>query len=164
VSDKTVVAAMIAAIAALFAAGFGLYQGINVANIAARQKTWEVELQRRNERLETYQKAIDLLTDFGWRYGDKDYDVKRDFNVPFVRAANRVRVHGSPATVAAMDEIQSGFGRLNDSKTERDRNASLNAIQTGLDHLVDAAREDVGPKLEDGLRDVKYSKGAGPRT
>ena len=174
-SDKTVVAAMIAAIAALLAAGFGLYQGINVANItarqkiweaefAARQKTWEVELRRRDERLETYQKAIDLLTDFEWRYGDKDYDVKRDFNVPFVRAANRVRVHGSPATVAAMDEIQSGFGRLNDSKTERDRNASLNAIQTGLDHLVDTARDDVGPKPEDGLPDVPYHKGAGPRT
>ena len=98
-SDPTVVAAIVTAIAALFAAlfaaGFSLYQGINVANIAARQKTWEVVLRRRDERLETYQKAIDLLTDLSWRNSDKDYDVVRDFTVPFVRANNRIRVHGA---------------------------------------------------------------------
>ena len=159
-SDKTVVAAMIAAIAAVIAACFSLYQGVIVAN----EKTWEVELRRRDERLETYQKAIDLLTEFEWRSGDKNYDVKQAFTIPFVRAANRVRVHGSPASVAAMDEIQGGFVKWNDAKTYSEHNASLNAIDVGLDHLVDAARDDVGPKREDGLPKVSHSKGAGPRT
>lgn len=163
-SDKTVVAALIAAIAALIASCFSLYQGVIVANIAARQKTWEVELRRHDERLETYQKAIDLLTDFGWRYGDKSYDIKQAFTIPFVRAANRVRVHGSPDSVAAMDEIQVGFAKWNDARTDSERNASFNAIQVGLDHLVDAARDDVGPKPVDRLPEVPHSKGAGPRT
>ena len=117
-SDKTVVAAIIAAIAAVIAACFSLYQGAIVADITARQKTWEVELRRRDERLETYQKAIDLLTDFGWRFDDKNYDIKQTFTVPFVRAANRVRVHGSPASVAAMDKIQGGFAKWNVAKTD----------------------------------------------
>ena len=60
-----------------------------------------------------------------------------------------------------MDEIQLGLARLSNSKSEGDRNASMNAIQIGLDHLVDAARDDVGPKPEDGLADVPFSKGAG---
>jgi hypothetical protein len=165
-SDKPLVAAVIAALAAVIAACFSLYQGTIVANIEARQKTWEVELRRRDERLETYQKAIDLLTDFGWRSGDKTYDndIKEAFTIPFVRAANRVRVHGSPASVAAMDEIEGGFAGWNAAKTESEHKASWVAIQAGLDHLVDAARDDVGPKLEDGLREVPHSKGAGPRT
>jgi hypothetical protein len=164
VSDKAVLAAIIAAIAAVIASCFSLYQGFIVANIAARQKTWEVELQRRDERHETYQKAIDLLTDFGWRDGDKNYDIEQAFTIPFVRAANRVRVHGSPASVAAMDEIQVAFAKWNEAKTDRERNTFLNAIQVGLDPLVDAARDDVGPKPEDGLPEVPHSKGAGPRT
>ncbi len=163
-SEKTVVAAIIAAIAAVIASCFSLYQGAIVANIAAHQKTWEVELRRRDERLETYQKAIDLLTDFGWRSGDKNYDIEQAFTIPFVRAANRVRVHGSPASVAAVDEIQGGFAKWNEAKTDSEHNASWNAIQVGLDHLVDAARDDVGPKPEDGLPEVPHSKGAGPRT
>ncbi len=160
-SDNTVVAAIIAATAAVIAAGFGLYQG----ELANRQNEWEVELRRRDSRLETYQKAIDLLTDFGWRIRiDKDYDVVHEFTIPFLRAANRVRVHGSPASVAAMDEVQQGFGELNSANTPSEHAAAMKAIDVGLDHLVDAARVDVGPQPEDRLDPVKFLPGAGPRT
>jgi len=160
VPDKTILAALIAASAAVIVACFSLYQSA----ISAHESKWEVELRRRDNRLETYQRAIDLLTDFDWRYDDKDYDVKHEFTIPFVRAANEVRVHGSPASVAAMDEIQQGFAKLNDAKTENERNAFINMIDTGLDHLIDAARDDVGPKPDDGLPAVHYTPGAGPRT
>jgi hypothetical protein len=159
-SDKTVLTAIIAATAVVIAACLSLFQ----AEIAARQNSWEAELRRRDSRLETYQKAIDLLTDFGWRYGNKDYDTKHEFTIPFVRAANRVRLHGSPATIAAMDEIQQGLAKWNQAKTDNETNAATNAIGVGLDHLVDAARVDVGPKKEDGLLEVPYIRGAGPRT
>ena len=91
--DKTILAAIIAAIAAVVAACFGVYQGY----VAARQSTWEVELRRRDNLLETYQKAIDLLTDFAFRSNDKDYDVEHEFSIPFVRAANRVRSPWKPS-------------------------------------------------------------------
>lgn len=160
-SNSTVVAAIIAAAAAVIAACFGLYQ----AEIADRQNTWEAELRRRDSRLETYQKAIDLLTDFGWRIrGDKPYDIENEFTIPFVRAANRVRVHGSPASVAAMDEVQRALDKMNHAKTESERNAAEIAFNVGLDDLVIAARDDVGPKKEDGLPVVPFIPGAGPRT
>jgi hypothetical protein len=158
VSDNTVVAAIIAAAAAVIAAGLGLYQG----ELATRQNAWEAELRRRDSRLETYQKAIDLLTDFGWRSGDKDYDVVHEFSIPFVRAANRVRVHGSPASVAAMDEVQLALAQMNRAKTGSEQEAANTAFKTGLDHLVEAARDDVGPKKEDGLAPAKFIPGAGP--
>jgi hypothetical protein len=159
-SDKTILAAIIAAAAAVIAACFGLYQG----ELSARQNAWEVELRRRDSRLETYQKAIDLLTDFGWRSNDKDYDVVHEFSIPFVRAANRVRVHGSPASVAAMDEVQRALDKMNHAKTESEQNAAETAFDVGLDDLVIAARDDVGPKKEDGLPVVPFMPGAGPRT
>jgi hypothetical protein len=160
VSDKTILAAIIGATAAVIAACFGLYQGY----LATLQSTWEVELRRRDSRLETYQKAIDLLTDFSWRSDDKDYDVVHEFSIPFVRAANRVRVHGSPASVAAMDEVQRALDKMNHAKTDSEKKAADIAFDVGLDDLVIAARDDVGPKKEDGLRVVPFIPGAGPRT
>jgi len=160
VSDNTVVAAIIAATAAVIAACFGLYQG----ELSASQNAWEVELRRRDSRLETYQKAIDLLTDFGWRSNDKDYDVVHEFSIPFVRAANRVRVHGSPASVAAMDEVQLALDKMNHAKTESEKEAADIAFNAGLDDLVIAARDDVGPEKVDGLPVVQFIPGAGPRT
>jgi hypothetical protein len=160
VYDKTILAAIIAAIAAVVAACFGVYQGY----VAARQSTWEVELRRRDNRLETYQKAIDLLTDFAFRSNDKDYDVEHEFSIPFVRAANRVRVHGSPASVAAMDEVQRALAKMNHAKSESEQNATITAFNVGLDDLIIATRDDVGPKKEDGLWVVPFMPGAGPRT
>src|ERR1700730_7869177 len=54
----------------------------------------------------------------------------REFTIPFVRAANRVRVYGSPASIAAMDEIQEGFAMLNRAKGEAEREAAGKAIRT----------------------------------
>jgi hypothetical protein len=92
----------------------------------------------------------------------RKYDVVREFTIPFVRAANRVRVYGSPASIAAMDEIQEGFAMLNRAKGEADREAAEKAIRIGHDHFVMAAREDVGPRKEDHLKDVSFRKGGGP--
>jgi hypothetical protein len=91
--------------------------------------------------------------------------VVNEFTIPFVRSANRVRVHGSPASVAAIDEVQKGFAMSNVAKNDREREAAEEAISTGLDHLVIAARKDVGPNLKDDeLDDVSFRPGAGPRT
>jgi hypothetical protein len=157
-SNGTVAAAIIAGAAAVIAACFGLYQ----AEIADRQNTWQEELRRRDSRLETYQKAIDLLTDYQWRSDEKNIDVVHEFSIPFVRAANRVRVHGSPASVAAMDEVQLALAKINHAKTDSEKDAADIAYKAGLDHLVDAARDDVGPKKEDGLPPAKFMPGAGP--
>jgi hypothetical protein len=93
---------------------------------------------------------------------DRGYNIIRDFNVPFVRAANRVRVYGSPASIAAMDEIQEGFAKLNRAEGESEREAAHKAIRAGHDHLVIAARADVGPRNDDQLKDVPFGQGAGP--
>jgi hypothetical protein len=104
-----------------------------------------------------------LLSEFGWRAsGDRKYDVVRDFNVPFLRAANRVRIYGSPASIAAVDEIQEAFAMSNRAKSDAEREAADRAMRTAQDHLVIAAREDVGPRPEDGLKDVPFHPGAGP--
>jgi hypothetical protein len=80
----------------------------------------EYQLKRRSERLETYQRAIDLLTNYGWRnVSGRKYDVVNEFTIPFVRSANRVRIHGSPASVVAIDEVQKGFAMLNGAKRRR---------------------------------------------
>ena len=88
----------------------------------------------------------------------------REFTIPFVRVANRVRVYGSPASIAAMDEIQEGFAMLNRAKGEAEREAAEKAIRIGQDHFVIAAREDVGPRKEDHLKDVRFRQGGGPPT
>jgi len=162
--DATVVAtAAISAVVAVLVAGVGAFATAHVANIETSRKGLEYQLKRRSERQETYQTAIDLLTDWGWREtSDRKYDVVRDFTIPFVRTANRVRVYGSPASVAAMDEIQEGFAMLNRAKGDAERAAADRAIRTGHDHLVIAARADVGPRPEDDLKDVPFHSGAGP--
>jgi hypothetical protein len=153
-----------AAYTALIAVLIGAMVSLYTANAETRRRRWEYRAKRRDERQETYQTAIDLLTDWGWRrYGqDPDYEVVRDFTVPFVRVANRVRVYGSPASIAAMDEIQEGFARLNRAEGESEHEAADEAIGAGHDHLVMAARADVGPRKDDGLKDVPYRQGAGP--
>jgi hypothetical protein len=119
-------------------------------------------ISRRDERQETYQIVLDLLSDWGWRQGTNDYDVVRDFSIPFVRAANRVRVYGSPGTIAAMDAIQDGLALSNRAQTENALDAASLAIRSGQDHFVIAARTDVGPRDEDGLVAVTFRAGAGP--
>jgi hypothetical protein len=159
----TIVTAAISGAAGFLGALVGVFGTAHVANIETRRKKWEYQLKRRSERQDTYQTAIDLLTDWGWRGdGDPGYDVVRDFSIPFVRSANRVRVYGSPASIAAMDEIQEGFARLNRAKGESARAAAEEAIRLGHDHFVIAARADVGPRQDDDLPDVPFRPGAGP--
>jgi hypothetical protein len=164
VEDFTVIAtAAISGTVGVLAALVGAYTSAHVANVETRRRQWDYLQKRRAERQETYQAAIDLLTDWGWRQeGDPTFDTIRDFTVPFVRVANRVRVYGSPASVAAMDEIQEGFARLNAAKTENEEASAYEAVRTGHDHLVVAARADVGPRPDDGLAVVPFREGAGP--
>jgi hypothetical protein len=164
-SDSNVLStAAISGVVAIIVAGATTLTTIHVANIEAAQKNEELQLKRRSERLENYQTAVDLLTDLGWRIGDPKYNhaIVREFNIPFVRAANRLRIYGSPASVAAMDEIQDAFRMLNLAKGETERAAAGKALRLGHDHLVIAAREDVEPRKEDDLRDVPFRPGAGP--
>jgi hypothetical protein len=147
---------------AVLAALVGAYATGRSANMETRRQQWEYRQKRRSERQETYQTAIDLLTDWGWRHEDKKFDVVRDFTILFVRAANRVRVYGSPASVAAMDELQAAFAQLNRAHDDHEFEAAYEAIRKAHDHFVIAARADVGPQAEDGLAPVPFREGAGP--
>ena len=141
----------------------GAIASAHTASVETRRRNWEYQVKRRGERHETYQTAIDLLTDWGWREdADPSFDVVRDFTIPFVRAANRVRVYGSPTSIAAMDAIQEGFAKLNRAENESERAAAYEAISVGRDRFVIAARADVGPREEDGLENVPFRPGAGP--
>ena len=158
-----VTTAVISGAIALLVAAVGALSTAYVTSVETNRKNLEYELKRRSERQETYQTAIDLLTDFGWRSTfDRKYDVMREFTISFVRAANKVRVYGSPASIAAMDEIQEGFAMLNRANGEAEREAAEKAIRIGHDHFVIAAREDVGPRKEDHLKDVRFRQGGGP--
>jgi hypothetical protein len=155
---------LLSGVVSLVVAGLTAGATFQVTKMELAEKQDELAWQRRNERRENYQTVINLLTDFEWRSGDHKYDeqVVELFTLPFVRAANRVRVYGSPACIAALDEIQGGFGKLNRAKGESERVAATRQIHAGLDHLVINAREDVGPRKEDKLREVHFEPGAGP--
>ena len=165
-SGVTIIAtAAISGAVAVLVAGLGAFTTTHVANVETNRKNLEYRLERRSERQKTYQTAIDLMSDWEWRATyDRKYDVVHEFTIPFVRAANRVRVYGSPASIAAMDEIQEAFGMLNIAKGENEREAAEKAIQLGRDHFVIAARADVGPREEDDLKEVPFHQGAGPLT
>jgi hypothetical protein len=120
---------------------------------------------RRNERKQTYATAIDLLTDFGWRSEDEpEYsaNIVREFTIPFVHAANRVRLYGSPASIAAMDELQGAFAYLNAARTDEELRDAQARVAEAHNRFVDAARADVGPRREDGLASSSFRPGAGP--
>ncbi len=163
-TDVTVIAtAAISGAVGVSAALVASRASLHSADAETRRQRWAHFQTRRAERKDNYQTAIDLMTDWGWRDGqDKTFDVVRDFTIPFVRAANRVRVYGSPASVAAMDEIQIGFHHLNRARTQSEQESAYAAIRAGHDHLVSAARADVGPRAEDELADVPFRPGAGP--
>ena len=164
-SDSNVLStAAISGVVAIIVAGATTLTTIHVANIEAAQKNEELQLKRRSERLENYQTAVDLLTDLGWRSDDPKHNeaIVQEFTIPFVRTANRVRVYGSPASIAAMDEIQEGFAMSNKAKGDSEREAAAKAISLGQEHFVIAARADVGPRPEDHLADVPFHQGAGP--
>jgi hypothetical protein len=47
-----------------------------------------------------------------------------------------MRVYGSPACIAALDEVQKGFHLWNEARTEAEGNAAAGVIQAGMNHLV----------------------------
>jgi hypothetical protein len=150
---------------AILGALIGAYANARSANIETQRQRWTYQQKRRSERQKTYQTAIDLIADWGWRSdNESDYDVVHEFTIPFVRTANRVRVYGSPASVAAMDQIQNGFVSLNSAETEDALSAAYRAINDGLSQLVIAARADVGPRPDDSLEIVPFREGSGPLT
>jgi hypothetical protein len=76
---------------------------------------------RRNERQQTYVAAIDLLTDHDWRTQyEPSYsaNIVQEFTIPFLHTANRVRLYCSPASIAAMDELQEAFASGNVARTD----------------------------------------------
>lgn len=118
--------ALISGVVSVVVAGVTTFATIQVTKMQLAEKEEELQLQRRSERLENYQTAINLLTDWGWRRSERKYDeaIVREFTIPFVRAANRVPVYGSPGSIAAMDEIQNGFRMLNRAKGESEQAAA----------------------------------------
>jgi hypothetical protein len=153
------------------AAVAGSLIGVLGSLLTSRMETWrkkdEDQNRRRDERKKAYLQAIDLLTNWQWSSEYPEPDADKTFTLGFVRSCTRVRVYGSPASRAAVDRIQQGLGRSNDAAKANDREAAGAAyamINRGLDDLVEAAREDVGPRPADGLAKVPYVLGAGPRT
>jgi uncharacterized protein with von Willebrand factor type A (vWA) domain len=166
-SDKgpLLATAAISGIVGILGATIAAFATAHVADMENQQKSIEYVLKRRHERQEAYQAAIDLLNDFHWRIAyDPHFDVVRDFNLPFLHASGRMRVYGSPESIAAVDEVMEALTKLNEGKDKKEREAANAALIRGEDHLTAAARADVGPRQEDGLRDVPFQRGAGPRT
>jgi hypothetical protein len=120
---------------------------------------------RRNERKQTYAAAIDLLTDYGWR---KQYEpgysanIVQEFTIPFIHTANRVRLYCSPASIAAMDELQEAFASLNAARTDQKLKEAEVRVAHARDMFVNAARDDVGPRGQDRLATATFRLGAGP--
>ena len=161
-ADTSVLAAVIAAAASIGAAVTALLGNLYMATAETRRRRTEAQIERRKERKEAYLAAIDLMTDWQWRLDDPKFDVVRDFSILFVRSATRVRLYGSPASIAAVDEIQEGLAKLNRARDETGRAGAQETIGTALDHLVIAARADVGPR-DDDLPQLRFREGAGPR-
>jgi hypothetical protein len=161
--DATVVAT------AAITGGVGLAAALIQARTSWRQMdaerdrhTADAVAQRRTDRQQAYLLALDLLTDFGWDAGLKRYDVVESFNKPFLHAANRVRLYGSPAAIGAIAKIQDGFAALNDADGDSAVASAQELVSRGMDEFADAARDDVGPRPEDALKDVVYERGLGP--
>lgn len=156
--DGTVVAAT------AITAGVGVAAALLQARTSWRQMdaerarhTADAAAQRRDERKEAYVTIMDLLTDLSWSSDSKKYDVIESFNKPFLHAANRVRLYGSPAATAAIYQLQQAFAAQN-----RGDEGAEDLFNKGVQNFTTAARDDVGPRPEDGLKDVAFPPGLGP--
>jgi hypothetical protein len=114
---------------------------------------------RRQERQALYEQLLDVLTLWSIRQeGDDD-----TFTKPFNNLQHRIRLYGSPASIAAVDAIEEAldvWGRRTDQQTT---DAAWSRFWDAVDLFVIATRADVGPRPEDGLADVPFVKGLGPR-
>jgi len=163
--DNAIAAAVIAGISGVLGSLTGFTGSLYLAHNETVQKQEEHLIKRRDERKAAYIQAINLVTDWQWRRASNDPNADRDFTIPFVRSAMAVRLYGSPASINAVDRIQSGLKQLNNAQDRRSLDVAYTEINAGLDELVEVARSDVGPRLdEDNLPDVSFRRGAGPRT
>jgi hypothetical protein len=162
--DNALAAAVIAGISGVLGSLTGFSGSLYLAHSETAQKQEEHQIKRRDERKAAYMQTINLVTDWQWRRGYNDPNADRDFTIPLVRSATAVRLFGSPASINAVDRIQSGLGQLNNAKDHRSLDAANTEINAGLNELVDVARSEVGPLPEDKLPDVQFQRGAGPRT
>ena len=135
-------------------------------SVKAEDRRAEIDrvVLRRHERQETYESILDALGNWAWSSAapTSGYDVVEEFSKPFNLAAIRIRLYGSPATIAAIDDIQVGFALLNRAHDDAAVEAASTAVCQGVDRFVIAAREDVGPRDEDALEDVPFRQGGGP--
>jgi hypothetical protein len=160
VTDVTVIAtAAISGGVGLTAALMQMLTNIRQTDAERDRHTADAKAQRRGERQAAYISIMDLLADFGWdsAFPTEGYNVVEAFNKPFLHAANRVRLYGSPAAIAAIDRIQEGLAAMN-----RTDAAAGALFDEGANAFTIAAREDVGPRQEDGLKDVNFQQGTGP--
>jgi len=105
------------------------------------------------------------VTDWGWESDKPGYDVERGFSLPFVRESNRVRLYGSPASIAAIDDMQQELNLLNRAQRgDGDRTGAYKAIYAAYDKFVIAARKDVGPRDEEGWTEEGAISGRWRRT
>jgi hypothetical protein len=164
-TDVTVIATTaITGGVAVLTAGIGYLTGLRQAHAEDARQRLELATRRREERRDAYQAMADLLTDYGW----SDYtaeDVATLFNKPFLHAANRVRLLGSPRAIAAVDDIQLAFAEMHAAQGAGDeaQSRAAAAFDRGMDALYTAAREDIGPRPEDGLAPATFRRGSGPR-
>jgi hypothetical protein len=90
-----IAAAAISGTVGVVAALVGVFGSAHVKDVEVSQKNQEYQLKRRAERQETYQTAIDLLTDMQWRASyDFQFDMVRDFTIPFIHTTNKMRKSG----------------------------------------------------------------------
>jgi len=160
VIDVTVIAtAAISGGVGLTAALMQMLTNFRQTDAERDRHTADAKAQRRSERQAAYISAMDLLVDFGWdsAFPGEGYNVVESFNKPFLHAANRVRLYGSPAAVAAIDQIQEGLAAMN-----RTDSAAQDLFNKGANAFTIAARDDVGPRTEDELKDVNFQQGIGP--
>jgi hypothetical protein len=164
-TDVTVIATTaITGGVAVLTAGIGYLAGARQVQAEDARQRLEFATRRREERRDAYQAMADLLTDYGWSAYTAE-DVATAFNKPFLHAANRVRLYGSPRAVAAVDAIQLAFAEMHAAQDagEEAQSRAADAFDRAMDALYRAAREDVGPRPEDGLAPARFSPGSGPR-
>jgi hypothetical protein len=160
VIDVTVIAtAAITGGVGLTAALMQMLTNFRQSNAERDRHEADAKAQRRSERQAAYISVMDLLVDFGWdsAFPSRKYNVVESFNKPFLHAANRVRLYGSPAAIAAIDKIQTGLAAMNNADQ-----AAGDLFNSGVDDFAIAARDDVGPRPEDGLKGVSFRQGIGP--
>ncbi len=166
-ADVTIIAtAAISGGIGLAAAGLQAGTTRRQITLETRGKKHQEAEERRRERRAVYEAAMDLLSDFLWdvEAAGSDYDVVTQFTKPFLRVANRIRIYGSPESVAAIDEIQRGFAVPNAASDEQASVSAWATVNRGIDLLYESARNDVGPREDDQLQRVDFQRGAGPRT